>query len=144
MFKSWFKFHKDNVVVQCEVVEGHNHIFPRRFGLVYNKETGVLTVNRVHEVKIVGISKLTETDYIIKKSTTKKLGAAAAGGFMFGPGGAVVGALVAGNNDTKKVKEKYIEIIFTDENNLSHAVLINYSLNVYVSLFNIQQGVYKK
>lgn len=106
--------------IDCKLERGENHIFTKYFTL--NKtEDGEIYVNKKHKVKIITCSECNETQIV--KSTGKKLGGAAVGGLLTGGFGAVVGAMVVGNN--KKETSKLNRLVVQDENDLIHEVIIH-------------------
>lgn len=105
--------------LNCEVVNGANHIFTKHFSMGRTSD-GYALINQKHKLKIITCSDYQETH--IGKSTGKKVAGAVAGGLLTGGAGAVVGALAVGNN--KKNKEKFDKLVAVDESGYTHEVLL--------------------
>lgn len=105
--------------INCEVVNGANHIFTKHFSMGRTPD-GYALINQKYKVKIITCSDYQETH--IGKSAGKKIAGAAVGGFLTGGPGAIVGALAVGNN--KKNTEKYDKLVAVDENGFTHEVIL--------------------
>jgi hypothetical protein len=109
--------------INCEVVNGANHIFTKHFTMG-KTEDGYALINFKHKVKIITCSEYIETH--IGKSAGKKVAGAVVGGALTGGVGAIVGAVAAGNN--KKNTEKYDKLVAIDENEYTHEVILKPAL----------------
>lgn len=109
--------------IYCEVVNGSNNIFTKRFSIKEEKdENGMVLINGKHKVKIINCTQVNEVT--IGKSASKKLAGAATLGVLTGGFGAVVGAIAVGNN--KKKTTKYNKLIAVDEDGYTHEVILKH------------------